>query len=84
MGKLTKYGLLGPYFQGKTCKIWAFRAIFRSLKFAKIISITVPLSKKRKIRKNTSSIHSKSYEFIPYCYHTSAYNHHTANGSLNI
>jgi len=25
----TKYGLLGPYFSGKTCKIWAFRAIFQ-------------------------------------------------------
>jgi len=28
MGSFTKYGLLGPYFQGKLYKIWAFRAIF--------------------------------------------------------
>jgi len=72
--RITEYGLLGPYswgvykiwafraiFSGKTYKIWAFRAIFRSLKFCKNnINYGTPF-KKRKIRKNTSYIHSKSY-----------------------
>jgi hypothetical protein len=51
----ANYGLLGPYYSGKICKIWAFRVIlFRE--FCKIC-ITVPLFKKKN-KKNSNFMHS--------------------------